>query len=76
MVAGDIKNDPPMPTGSFEAQVIVLDHPNRIMAGYTPVLDCHTAHIACRFNKLLSLINKVHTSTLLAPSPKYQLLAR
>src|SRR3954466_11986918 len=36
MVAGDIKNDPPMPTGNFEAQVIVLDHPNRIMAGYTP----------------------------------------
>jgi len=58
MVAGDIKNDPPMPSGNFEAQVIVLDHPNRIMAGYTPVLDCHTAHIACRFNKLLSLVNK------------------
>jgi len=58
MVAGDVKNDPPLPTGNFEAQVIVLDHPNRIMAGYTPVLDCHTAHIACRFNKLLSLVNK------------------
>jgi elongation factor 1-alpha len=58
MVAGDIKNDPPLPTGNFEAQVIVLEHPNRIMAGYTPVLDCHTAHIACRFDKLLSLVNK------------------
>jgi elongation factor 1-alpha len=58
MVAGDIKNDPPLPTGTFEAQVIVLEHPNRIMAGYTPVLDCHTAHIACRFDKLLSLVNK------------------
>jgi elongation factor 1-alpha len=58
MVAGDAKNDPPMPTASFIAQVIVLDHPNQIMAGYTPVLDCHTAHIACRFNKLLQLVNK------------------
>jgi elongation factor 1-alpha len=58
MVAGDIKNDPPLPTGNFAAQVIVLEHPNRIMAGYTPVLDCHTAHIACRFDKLLSLVNK------------------
>jgi elongation factor 1-alpha len=58
MVAGDSKNDPPLPTGNFAAQVIVLEHPNRIMAGYTPVLDCHTAHIACRFDKLLSLVNK------------------
>jgi len=58
MVAGDIKNDPPMPSHSFEAQVIVLEHPNRIMAGYTPVLDCHTCHIACRFHKLLAVVNK------------------
>jgi len=70
MVAGDIKNDPPMPSGNFEAQVIVLDHPNRIMAGYTPVLDCHTAHIACRFNKLLSLINK-RNGEVLEVDPKF-----
>jgi len=57
-VASDIKNDPAFPTHSFEAQVIVMDHPNQIMAGYTPVLDCHTCHIACRFNKLLSLVDK------------------
>jgi len=57
-VTGDTKQDPPFPTASFDAQVIVLDHPNRIMAGYTPVVDCHTAHIACKFNKLLYLINK------------------
>jgi len=57
-VTGDGKNDPPMPSASFDAQVIVLDHPNRIMAGYCPVLDCHTAHIACKFQKLLYLINK------------------
>jgi len=70
MVTGDAKTDPPMPTGNFEAQVIVLDHPNRIMAGYTPVLDCHTAHIACRFNKLLSLINKRNGETL-EENPKF-----
>jgi elongation factor 1-alpha len=57
-VAGDTKNDPPQGTESFNAQVIVLDHPNKIMAGYTPVLDCHTAHIACRFDKLLQLMDK------------------
>jgi elongation factor 1-alpha len=70
MVTGDIKNDPPMPTGSFDAQVIVLDHPNRIMAGYTPVLDCHTAHIACRFHKLNQLIDK-RNGKVLEESPKF-----
>jgi len=57
-VVGDTKNDPPKGCASFEAQVIVLNHPNQIAAGYTPVLDCHTAHIACKFDKLLSKINK------------------
>lgn len=57
-VASDTKNDPALPAGLFDAQVIVLDHPNKIMAGYTPVLDCHTAHVACKFNKLKVLINK------------------
>jgi len=58
MVAGDTKNDPPMKCAAFNAQVIVLDHPNKIMAGYTPVVDCHTSHIACKFNKLLHTIDK------------------
>jgi len=57
-VTGDTKNDPPFPTATFDAQVIVLDHPNTINAGYTPVVDCHTAHIACKFNKLLYLVDK------------------
>jgi len=57
-VTGDAKNDPPCPAASFDAQVIVLDHPNQITAGYTPVVDCHTSHIACKFNKLLYLIDK------------------
>jgi len=57
-VCSDSKRDPAFPVATFEAQVIVLDHPNRIMAGYTPVLDCHTAHIACRFDTLNCLINK------------------
>lgn len=64
MVAGDATRDPPMPVGNFEAQIIVLDHPNRIMAGYTPVIDCHTAHVACRFTKLLRLVNKRNGDTI------------
>jgi len=70
MVAGDTKNDPPMKVPTFEAQVIVLDHPNRIMAGYTPVLDCHTAHIACKFQKLLILMDK-RTGKKLEDEPKF-----
>ncbi|XP_070534238.1 elongation factor 1-alpha [Ptychodera flava] len=52
MVAGDSKNDPPKEAKNFTAQVIVLNHPGEIHAGYSPVLDCHTAHIACKFNEL------------------------
>ncbi|XP_074658162.1 elongation factor 1-alpha-like [Tubulanus polymorphus] len=51
-VAGDSKSDPPKETRCFNAQVIVLNHPGQIHAGYAPVLDCHTAHIACKFNEL------------------------
>jgi len=57
-VASDSKNDPAEQAKSFEAQVIVLNHPNGFGAGYTPVLDCHTAHIACKFEALLSRIDK------------------
>jgi elongation factor 1-alpha len=58
MVCGDQKNDPPFGAENFDAQVICLNHPNEIRAGYTPVVDCHTAHIACRFDKLKEKINK------------------
>jgi elongation factor 1-alpha len=57
-VVGDSKNDPPKEALSFNAQVIVLNHPNKIQAGYCPVLDCHTSHIACKFEKLLSKIDR------------------
>jgi len=70
MVCGDTKADPPLGVASFEAQVIVLDHPNRIMAGYTPVLDCHTAHIACKFNALLTLMDK-RTGKKVEDNPKF-----
>ena len=69
-VTGDAKNDPPQQTGKFTAQVIVLDHPNQIMAGYTPVLDCHTSHIACRFNQLLELMDK-RTGKAIEANPKF-----
>jgi len=59
-VAGDAKNDPPREAESFTAQIIVLNHPNGIQTGYTPVIDCHTSHIACKFEKLITKIDRVN----------------
>merc|ERR1712170_186187 len=57
-VCGDSKNDPPKETDEFRAQVIILNHPGQICAGYAPVLDCHTAHIACKFMELCEKIDR------------------
>lgn len=39
-------------------QVIILNHPGEIRAGYSPVLDCHTTHISCRFAELLEKVDR------------------
>jgi len=57
-VASDLNNNPAAQTESFVAQVIVMNHPGVIAPGYSPVLDCHTAHVACKFDKLLTKIDK------------------
>jgi len=57
-VCGDAKQDPPAETDNFTAQVIVLNHPGLIHAGYAPVLDCHTAHIACKFHELITKVDR------------------
>jgi elongation factor 1-alpha len=69
-VAGDAKNDPPKEGASFFAQVIVLNHPGQIGNGYTPVLDCHTAHIACKFTEIKSKIDR-RTGKELEEAPKF-----
>jgi elongation factor 1-alpha len=51
-VASDAHKNPASGALDFEAQIIVMNHPGKIHAGYTPVLDCHTSHIACRFQEL------------------------
>merc|ERR1739845_185570 len=57
-VASDSKNDPAKEAKTFNAQVIVLNHPGEIGNGYSPVLDCHTAHIACKFTELIEKIDR------------------
>jgi elongation factor 1-alpha len=68
-VCGDSKNDPPAETADFVAQVIILNHPGQIGAGYTPVLDCHTAHIACKFAEILTKVDR-RTGKELEKEPK------
>ncbi|CAD6571761.1 MAG: translation elongation factor EF-1 alpha [Cyphobasidiales sp. Tagirdzhanova-0007] len=69
-VCGDSKNDPPKEAATFSAQVIVLNHPGQIGAGYSPVLDCHTAHIACKFSELVEKIDR-RTGKSIEASPKF-----
>jgi elongation factor 1-alpha len=67
-VCGDKTNDPPREAESFVAQVIVLNHPGQINQGYTPVLDCHTSHIACRFDELQARVDR-RNGTILEENP-------
>jgi len=57
-VASDSKNDPAKETDEFKAQVIILNHPGEIRKGYSPVVDCHTAHIACKFDTIWEKIDR------------------
>ncbi|KLU92055.1 elongation factor 1-alpha [Magnaporthiopsis poae ATCC 64411] len=69
-VAGDSKNDPPMGCASFNAQVIILNHPGQVGAGYAPVLDCHTAHIACKFAEMVEKLDR-RTGKSIEANPKF-----
>ena len=51
-VASNANDNPAMEVTSFDAQVIVMNHPGKITKGYCPVIDCHTAHVACRFTNI------------------------
>merc|ERR1711884_700433 len=57
-VASDSKNNPAGAAQNFSAQVIVLNHPGQICNGYSPVLDCHTAHIACKFQEIQEKVDR------------------
>lgn len=57
-VCSDTKNDPARECENFTAQVIILNHPGQIANGYTPVLDCHTSHIACKFEQIKQKIDR------------------
>jgi len=69
-VCGEAKRDPPLQAEYFLAQVIILNHPGEIHAGYTPVLDCHTSHVACKFQEIVSKIDR-RTGREIEKDPKF-----
>ncbi|MCS4540858.1 MAG: translation elongation factor EF-1 subunit alpha [Euryarchaeota archaeon] len=62
---GDIKrgdvaghtDKPPTVVKEFTGQIVVIQHPTAIAAGYTPVFHAHTAQIACTFIELVKTID-------------------
>jgi elongation factor 1-alpha len=50
-------DNPPTVAKEFIGQIIVINHPTAIAAGYTPVLHAHTAQVACTFIELLKKID-------------------
>merc|ERR1711994_282434 len=69
-VTSGSKNKPATGVSDFTAQVIVLNHPGQICNGYSPVLDCHTAHIDCRFNEIKERIDR-RAGKKLEDAPKF-----
>jgi elongation factor 1-alpha len=67
-VASDAKNDPCADTDTFEAQVIVMNHKN-IQNGYAPVIDCHTAHVACKWELIKNKMDR-RTNKIVEDQPK------
>ena len=50
-------DNPPTVAKEFTAQIIVLQHPTVITAGYTPVFHCHTATVACTIEEIIAKID-------------------
>merc|ERR1719369_1618336 len=69
-VTSDSKNKPACGVADFTAQVIVLNHPGQVSNGYSPVLDCHTAHIACKFSEILEKADR-RTGKSTEDAPKF-----
>lgn len=56
--------NPPTVAKEFTARIVVLNHPNVLTVGYTPVFHIHTAQIACKITELVKKINPATGETL------------
>ena len=50
-------DDPPTVAETFQAQVVVMQHPSVITSGYTPVFHAHTTQVACTIESIDSKID-------------------
>ncbi len=57
-VCSDQTRDPAIDCLDYTAQVIILSHPGTITNGYSPVIDCHTSHIASKFENINAKIDR------------------
>jgi len=69
-VCSNNADDPAKGCESFEASVIIMAHPGQIQNGYTPVLDCHTCHIATKFSVITEKSDR-RTGKTLEENPKF-----
>ncbi|MFC2174917.1 translation elongation factor EF-1 subunit alpha [archaeon] len=63
-------DSPPTVAKEFIAQIVVLQHPSAITAGYTPVFHCHTAQVACTLTELQKKLDP-KTGGVLEENPKF-----
>lgn len=55
---------PPTVASEFTAQIVVINHPTVLTAGYTPVFHIHTSQVACQIIELVRKINPATGETL------------
>jgi len=63
-------SNPPTVAEEFTAQIVVLDHPTAITAGYQPVIHCHTAQVACSITEIVKKIDP-KTGQAMAEKPDF-----
>ena len=68
-VVGPASN-PPTVVKEFTAQVVILNHPSVITAGYTPVFHAHTASVACTIEEIIAKIDP-KTGAVLQEKPDF-----
>jgi elongation factor 1-alpha len=56
--------NPPTVAKEFTAQIIVMQHPNVITKGYTPVFHIHTSQTACKISEIQKKIDPKSGQTL------------
>ncbi len=63
-------NNVPTIAKEFTAQIVVLNHPTVMTAGYTPVFHIHTAQVACQITAIKKKLNPA-TGETVAENPDF-----